>query len=604
MAFKRVAVVLSLGCGLLFIGQSPSAAGTKKKPMKPEPALPAVEKVLKAEVAGEVDRRDQLADTLKQYPDSAAARWQAGFVREGNIWHSFDAPNSSGVNSDSWREYVSRREHASEAYQEQLDLADWCQKKGFVDKEQAHLTSALALAPPSQQQSLLKRLHWQQVGTQWLSPEQISEWQRINQVTDASLKRWAAKLERIADRLSAGKAVRHAALAELHTFTDRSAIPAIELVLSGRDESCAEAAVETLRRIEGPESSVALAKQAVFSEWPDVRKSASFVLRSRNFEEFVPGLISLLANPAQRVQQFFFDASGAPLLQSYVLAVETEDQFRVQVFHVINQIIEVVVQSVNRGTPELPPQRIVVGPPMRRLDDVRALADRLYVQDRIQDAADDQILVLNDRVSQVLASVSGVSGSTDPHSWWQWWSGYTDTQAVDGKRVNIVSEEQTTLQTYTPVVMRVSCFAAGTPVWTQEGLVPIEAIRIGDRVLANDIESGELAYKVVLQTTVRPPKELTTLRFTDETIVCTGGHRFWCSGTGWLKARDFSPQTLLHTVTGNTPVWSVKRGETAETYNLVVADFHTYFVGRAGILCQDLLIPRGTNNVVPGLARR
>ena len=40
------------------------------------------------------------------------------------------------------------------------------------------------------------------------------------------------------------------------------------------------------------------------------------------------------------------------------------------------------------------------------------------------------------------------------------------------------------------------------------------------------------------------------------------------------------------------------------TYNLVVADFHTYFVGKAGILAQDLLIPRGTVAIVPGLPKR
>ena len=32
-----------------------------------------------------------------------------------------------------------------------------------------------------------------------------------------------------------------------------------------------------------------------------------------------------------------------------------------------------------------------------------------------------------------------------------------------------------------------------------------EEIRIGDRVLAQDVETGELAYKPVLQTTIRPP---------------------------------------------------------------------------------------------------
>jgi hypothetical protein len=148
-----------------------------------------------------------------------------------------------------------------------------------------------------------------------------------------------------------------------------------------------------------------------------------------------------------------------------------------------------------------------------------------------------------------------------------------------------------------------SCFAAGTLVRGESRLIPIESIKAGDRVLAQDIESGELAYKPVLHTTVNPPKDLMTLRFGEESIVCTQGHRFWSSGSGWIKARDLAPQTLLHTVTGNTPVWTAKKGETAETYNLVVADFHTYFVGKTGILCQDLLIPRGTHSVVPGLSR-
>src|SRR5262249_60434277 len=112
----------------------------------------------------------------------------------------------------------------------------------------------------------------------------------------------------------------------------------------------------------------------------------------------------------------------------------------------------------------------------------------------------------------------------------------------------------------------------------------IEPTQAGARVRAKDAEPGERAYTPCWRPTVRPPKELTTLRFGDETIVCTGGHRFWNSGSGWIKARDLTPQTLLHTVTGNTPVWSAKKGNTAKTYNLVVADLHTYFFATTALL--------------------
>src|SRR5262249_52374803 len=135
-------------------------------------------------------------------------------------------------------------------------------------------------------------------------------------------------------------------------------------------------------------------------------------------------------------------------------------------------------------------------------------------------------------------------------------------------------------------------------------LLAIEKIAVGDRVLSKDIETGALAYRPVLKTTVRPPGRLTSLRLTDETIVCTSGHLFWGSGQGWIKARDVASQTLLHTGTGNTPVWSIQKGETGKAYNLVVADFHTYFVGKTGILSQDLLAPKRTTTVVPGLAQK
>jgi hypothetical protein len=70
-----------------------------------------------------------------------------------------------------------------------------------------------------------------------------------------------------------------------------------------------------------------------------------------------------------------------------------------------------------------------------------------------------------------------------------------------------------------------------------------------------------------------------------------------------MKARDLAPQTLLHTTTGNTAVWSVKPAPAEKTYNLVVDGFHTYFVGTAAILCQDLRSSNGADCLVPGLRR-
>ncbi len=59
-----------------------------------------------------------------------------------------------------------------------------------------------------------------------------------------------------------------------------------------------------------------------------------------------------------------------------------------------------------------------------------------------------------------------------------------------------------------PVQPRCECFAAGTIVWTATGSKPIEKIRIGDLILSQDVETGEVALKPVLTTTTRPAEQL------------------------------------------------------------------------------------------------
>src|SRR5262249_32188570 len=360
---------------------------------------------------------------------------------------------------------------------------------------------------------------------------------------------------------------------------------------AGSDGDAPAEAAEVLRRIEGADATLVLAKLGVFSSQPEVRSSAAAALKGRRQEDFVPSLISLLATPAQGEWRFFHDAFRNLMFYTYVVTVEKENHIEVLQSQLVQQ--EVVVQPAARGAPPW-------GWSLNT-DALRELRDRLASRERWSEATNERIAELNQRVIAVLANVSGNAPSDDARAWRQWWSEQSDVQSPETKPVTVSRVTESVGNPYQEA--RAECFAAGTPVWTELRLSAIEQVKIGDRVLSKDVETGELTYKPVVQTTVRQPKELTTLRFGDETIVWTAGHRFWSSGSGWVKARDLEPQMLLHTVTGNTLVWSAKKGSTAETYNLVVSDFHTYFVGKTGVLSQDVLIPKGTNSVVPGLSR-
>jgi len=237
----------------------------------------------------------------------------------------------------------------------------------------------------------------------------------------------------------------------------------------------------------------------------------------------------------------------------------------------------------------------------------RSRADVFYSRERQRDAVNDRIEELNARVTGVLAEITGLEPTRNAPQWWNWCYDFTDAPPAGEKQL-VRYEEDDYVPQLVPDFFVVgstrSCFAAGTPVWTESGAVPIEKIRVGDRIRAQDIESGELTFKPILLTSVNPPKELMTLRLADESIICTKGHRFWNSGSGWTKARDLEPETLLHTATATTAVRSVKAAPAEKTYNLIVDGFHTYFVGKAAILCGDLRRTNPTDRTVPGLTSR
>ena len=148
------------------------------------------------------------------------------------------------------------------------------------------------------------------------------------------------------------------------------------------------------------------------------------------------------------------------------------------------------------------------------------------------------------------------------------------------------------------------CLVAGTPVWTELGPVPIERVRVGDRVIACNCETGEIALKPVVRTIINRQKATFRLRTASDTLETTGGHLFWVAGQGWTRARMLKSEMRFHTLTGTVDLASVKPGDKQDAFNLVVADFHGYFVGKEKIFTHDNTVQKPTNCIVPGLAGR
>ena len=99
------------------------------------------------------------------------------------------------------------------------------------------------------------------------------------------------------------------------------------------------------------------------------------------------------------------------------------------------------------------------------------------------------------------------------------------------------------------------CFVAGTLVCTVDGEVPIEDIEVGDYVLAENPETGELRYS--------------------DTLVDDEGNK--------LHLDKKSNEHLDEPVT---------------VYNFVVDDYHTYFVGENDVLVHNMCQLQPVNNSV------
>ena len=152
------------------------------------------------------------------------------------------------------------------------------------------------------------------------------------------------------------------------------------------------------------------------------------------------------------------------------------------------------------------------------------------------------------------------------------------------------------------------CFVAGTAVVTSVGLVAIEHIKPGDMVLAENEETGEIAYKEVVQTFTNISNEITHVTVTTEdgqteTIDATPHHPFYVEGKGWVDACALHAGMVVWLADGTKAIVTDVVTEGLEhpvtVYNFEVTDFHTYFVGESGVLVHNLNCGGGTTKPTP-----
>jgi pretoxin HINT domain-containing protein len=562
-------------------------------------AAALVRQALDNELAGDGAARERLLrEATVVAPDYAPARWHLGAVRVGKEWRPIAAALARHVENELDVQYAARRSDAAGSAAEELNLAQWCLKQDMPDRARLHFWQVIhnPKATTDQVKSAAGRLDLVTVGGLVLTRAELKVEQERERQIDEAITRHRPILAALQQAIDGefGKK-RDTAVAKLRGIDDPDVIAAAETFLKVHHVSFGEELVGLLSQFPQYEATQSLVRFGVLSPFSSVRERAIGALESR------PLLAGLIA-PIQSQFRAEVDRRGViryqhAFAQDAAAATFVFDQ---------RLALNPAVHRSYRGESGEGNQRKWgtwsssngVGPDLALLE-VSLLAS---AQELAVSAANRAANQNNDPVFDALERTTGQQIPRQVDPWVKWWQGYNQVTYRKPTYYRYQQSQRYYARAYQATFRTSSCFLAGTPVWTESGLRPIESIQPGDRVLSQDPDSGELVFKVVTGKTVCPPAEASTLNILGESITTTLGHPLWVTGQGWEMAKHVKPGDQLHGVHGILVVSTIDPlPNKIEAHNLVVDEFGTYFVGNCGLLVHDNTYRQPTRAVVPGL---
>jgi hypothetical protein len=546
-----------------------------------------VQAALAAEVTGDRELRDALLEqALAHDPEFAPARWQSGFVRVGDRWLSVEAAAAATRRSGTVARYRQLRDQVQGTAAAHLQLAKWCSDAGLKEQERVHLIYAMQFRPTQAEARRIRKILGLVRYQETLMPAVQAELMKEEaQRTRKALQEWKPRLSAIQrDLESRDRERRRGAVEQIRAIEgDASAVPLLESLLASTKPADTQTVIRSLAALPNQSATDALVRCALFANDEATRKSAADSLKSRSIFGYVPTLIGAFEPLVQVKLGFGYGFGGGDW---HMLSLYQEGPTAARKFISYGgSRTDVIIRPAVRAAYSLysPDQTV-------EMDSAIAQKESIANTHRQE---------VNQRVAMVLGIATGNDLGSDPEEWWSWWFDYNEVAPPSDKPVDEVVVNSNPI----PITFRymASCFPAGTPVETSIGSIAIELVRPGDCVLAQDPDKGELAYKPVLATTVRPPSPLINIRTARETIRATRGHPLWVSGLGWQMAKELKAGQWLHTTAGPIQIESAEEHGQAVCHNLVVADFNSFFVGASQLLVHDNNLRQVTTAAVPGL---
>ncbi|MEO1526532.1 MAG: polymorphic toxin-type HINT domain-containing protein [Planctomycetota bacterium] len=555
-----------------------------------------VKLAMHAEVGGESAMRQKLLTrAISKDPNDASARWQAGFVRQAGRWLPIDEAESLNAANPSIDEYNAIRDRVPDTLDANVSLARWCRKKQLTDRERLHWQRVIQLDPSHREARL--RLHLREFRGQLMTSDEIKDWKLAAARYEVAERRWDPKINRLHREMRAARLKKESeAWEQLASINDPDAVPSLEKLARRTTPVIQLHVIDTMAQIQSELAADALVRLSIDLDDDMCRARAAEALRDHSWYSFVPQYLSALESAIE--YDWVLSTYGDFISSHLRLRQERADDV-INVMHSRNSSITMLGTPNRRDVQtyrvlvarEVRRQKMELGTTMQRVDENNQRTQRR-----------------NKRVFAALRNATGQEIDSLPHLWWDWWKQHNEYEVADTKKerlVTLTENRQESIPALPPPPGAAhECFPAGTPVRTETGVLPIETLRRGDRVLSQNVTTGELSYKLVLETTKRKPSPSIRVRCPVQTITSTLGHPFWVIGKGWIMAKRLQPGDRLHSPRGSLTVSAVEPVEDTEAFNLVVAENNNYFVGEVGVLVHDNEMPAATFAPIPGWSKQ
>jgi hypothetical protein len=641
--WRKWGTVSSLLLGTLFSATFTVADEAKSKAEKnPEKAATAKSEVgdslreaINNELIGDEKARDEQLDALiKAHPELDTPHWLRGFMKTADGWRQDDLVEREISPAETT--YRELRDKATDNMEGNRKLARYCRKNKLTDIAGGHWRRILDFNPDdAEARKALGHIRFEGV---WTTKAEIDRAGDARKKFSASVVEWSKKIPGWVASWRGDNPrnkEKEKARESLLAIRDAAAVPVLYSSLAYRSEPETEFLLEILSGIPDIESTRIIAEIGVTKQSPQILEMCADELRNRDEQSYVPQLLIGLSGPITSEVKLDIVPYTRQVLYRHTFVREGQYEQQMQTFaaahgqywnnyhrndHYYGMLwIDPQMDVKNRERAAVDLARIQ--PQVEKNNaDQNAKADSIFMENAAMSMAqmmwrerqrvlqNMSIEETNNRISLLLAKIFDENNGT-PEQWWKWWNNRHEQQDSRQKPLTqlvqyLVNVDVYNSQSYSQSfgsALHPSCFVAGTPVVTSQGMRPIESLKTGDVVLSQSIDTGELTWKPVICPTIRPQTDVLKLTVGDESYVCTLKHPFWKVGHGWIWAKELVEGDLIRTSSGTLPISAIEPQGKAQVHNLVVADFNTYFVGKNRLLTHDTTLRVPTLAIAPGV---